>query len=216
MKKKKYYLQPEDIDKKNKRLESYMESFQQATKKLSIDNKISVNQYVAGRVELGDYIHFQFKKDTEAAHLAYCINKEFSEMDKNIYKEGNKNYDCVNIETPWFNVFDMWYKLRKKYYKGEAFEQEREHLKQNWFGRIFTWSDEKDVETNVGPNYNPVYKWKSGWEYDLDPMDFRNLKSFMKARLEKIKNLRGVVLQEKIKQKDNAKKNYMGVNTSIL
>jgi len=200
MRKKKYYLQPEDIDRKEKKLEKYYEKYLDAGKKLSANSKIWIGQYVSGRNELGDYIHFQFKKDTEAAHLAYCLNEEFSKLDKNIYKEGNKNYDCVNIETPWFNVFDMWYKLRKKYYKGEAFEQEREHLKQNCFGRIFTWPDDKDVETNVGPSYNPIYKWKSGWEYDLDPMDFRNLKSFMKARLEKIKNLRGVVLQEKIKQ----------------
>lgn len=200
MRKKKYYLQPEDINKKTERLQSFIKNYEQATKKLSVDNKIFVGQYISARVELGDYIHFQFKKDTEAAHLAYCINKEFSEMDKNIYREGNKNYDCVNIETPWFNVFDMWYKLRKKYYKGEAFEQERKHLKQNWFGRTYTWPDEIDVETNVAPNYNPVYKWKSGWEYDVDPMDHRNLKSFMKARLEKIRNLKGTVLQEKIKQ----------------
>lgn len=201
MRKKKYYLQPEDIDRKEKKLEKYYEKYLDAGKKLSANSKIWIGQYVSGRNELCDYIHFQFKKDTEAAHLAYCLNEEFSKLDKNIYKEGNKNYDCVNIETPWFNVFDMWYKLRKKYFKGQAFEQEREHLRKNYlFAKLFTWPDDKDVETNVGPSYNPIYKWKSGWEYDLDPMNFRNLKSFMKARLEKIKNLRGVVLQEKIKQ----------------
>lgn len=201
MRKKKYYLQPEDIDRKEKKLEEYYEKYLDVGKKLSVNNKICIGQYVSGRNELGDYIHFQFKKDTEAAHLAYCLNEEFSKLDKNIYKEGNKNYDCVNIETPWFNVFDMWYKLRKKYFKGEAFEQEREYLTKNYlFTRLYSWPDDKDVETNVGPSYNPIYKWKSGWEYDLDPMEYRNLKSFMKARIEKIKNLRGIVLEEKIKQ----------------
>jgi len=201
MRKKKYYLQPEDINDKTKKLELYIENYEHAIKKLSIDNKIYINQYIKARVELGDYIHFQFKKDTEASYLASSINEEFSKMDKNIYREGNKNYDCVNIEVPWFNVFDMWYKLKKKYFKGEAFKQEREHLEKDWLGRIYKWPEEKDVETNVSPNYNPIYKWKSAWEYDVDPMNYRNLKSFMKARLKKINKLRGAVLQEKIKQK---------------
>ena len=66
--------------------------------------------------------------------------------------------------------------------------------------RAFTWPEEKDIEANVAPNYNPVYKWKFGWEYSLDPMSYRNLKSFMKARIAKIKELRGTVLEEKINQ----------------
>lgn len=186
---------------KKKRIELYNENFKKSIKKLSIDNTNDVCQFILVKDELNNYIHFQFKKDTEASHLAYCLNEEFSKMDKNVYEKGNKlNYDCVNIETPWFNVFDMWYKLRKKYYKGQAFEDEREHLKTNWFFRAFKWPEEKDVEANVAPNYNPVYKWKFGWEYSLDPMSYRNLKSFMKARIAKIKELRGTVLEEKINQ----------------
>lgn len=201
MRKKKYYLRPEDIDNKKKRIELYNDNFKKSIKKLSIDNTNDVCQFILVKDELNNYIHFQFKKDTEASHLAYCLNEEFSKMDKNVYEKGNKlNYDCVNIETPWFNVFDMWYKLRKKYYKGQAFEDEREHLKTNWFFRAFKWPEEKDVEANVAPNYNPVYKWKFGWEYSLDPMSYRNLKSFMKARIVKIKELRGTVLEEKINQ----------------
>ena len=201
MRKKKYYLRPEDIDNKKKRIELYNDNFKKSIKKLSIDNTNDVCQFILVKDELNHYIHFQFKKDTEAFHLAYCLNEKFSKMDKNVYKKGNKlNYDCVNIETPWFNVFDMWYKLRKKYYKGQAFEDEREYLKTNWFFRAFKWPEEKDVEANVAPNYNPVYKWKFGWEYSLDPMSYRNLKSFMKARIVKIKELRGTVLEEKINQ----------------
>lgn len=201
MRKKKYYLRPEDIDNKKKRIELYAENYKKSVKKLSIDNTNNVSQFILVKDELNHYIHYQFKKDTEASHLAHSLNEEFSKIDKNVYKEGNKRYyDCVNIETPWFNVFDMWYKLRKKYYKGQAFEDEREYLKNNWLFRAFTWLEEKDVETNVTPNYNPVYKWKSGWEYSLDPMSYRNLKSFMKARIAKIKELRGTVLEEKIKQ----------------
>ena len=58
----------------------------------------------------------------------------------------------------------------------------------------------KEIDANVAPNYNPVYKWKFGWEYSLDPMSYRNLKSFMKARIAKIKKLRGTVLEKKITQ----------------
>ena len=76
MRKKKYYLRPEDIDNKKKRIELRDENFKKSIKKLSIDNTNNVYQFILVKDELNRYIDFQFKKDTEAFHL----NNELNEM----------------------------------------------------------------------------------------------------------------------------------------
>ena len=46
MRKKKYYLRPEDIDNKKKRIELYAENYKKSVKKLSIDNTNNVSQFI--------------------------------------------------------------------------------------------------------------------------------------------------------------------------
>jgi len=46
MRKKKYYLRPEDIDNKKKRIELYNDNFKKSIKKLSIDNTNDVCQFI--------------------------------------------------------------------------------------------------------------------------------------------------------------------------
>jgi len=152
-------------------------------KKFSLDDKIIFANYIRSFKEEGDFAFTELKKDTEPMFLAYCTATEFANMDPETRKKGDEQYDCVYIRTPWFNVFDTNVKLRKKYFKGDAFKEEKHN---NW-------------DHNFLPNNNKIYKWVSDWEYEVDPMDHRNLKSFMKARVLKIKELRGEVLKEKIK-----------------
>lgn len=184
MRKLKEYLNEERQEKKIKKIKICYDNLEKIIKKkFSMDDRITFAEYLNSMQDLRDFSFRGLKKDTEPMFLAYCMARDFANMDPEVRKKGDEQYDCVYVRTPWFNVFDMNVKLRKKYFKGEAFIEEKHN---KW-------------DHNFLPNNNKIYRWVSDWEYNIDPMDYRNLKSFMKARVIKIKELRGEALKEKIK-----------------
>ena len=121
----------------------------------------------------------------------------------------NFKYKTYTIEVPWFNYYDTMAKLSKKYYKGEAYD--KDHVLHNDLLDVFPNFNKR--EGWISPSNNPLYRWKKGWEYDVDPLDHTDLKSFIKARLKIRKKFSEEFVKAKLKEKqeqeDLAIKNYL-------
>lgn len=118
-------------------------------------------------------------------------------------------YKTYTIEVPWFNYYDTMAKLSKKYYKGEAYD--KDHVLYNDLLDLFP--NFNIQEGWISPSNNPLYRWKQGWEYDVNPLDYTDLRSFIKARLKIKKNYSKEFVKakliEKQKKEDLAIKEYL-------
>ena len=118
-----------------------------------------------------------------------------------------KGHDMVTETKPWFAAGTLYLKLAKKYYKGNSYKLRIvndisdvwEHNNPENMRDVSIYDHEPK-----GCSNNDLYRWTEGWEYDVDPIDHKNFKSFMRKRVsKKIKYLPEVI---KITLRENAHK----------
>ena len=120
------------------------------------------------------------------------------------WKRKTVGYDMVIEEKPWFAAGTLLIKLAKKYYKGNAYAMRIVNdISDPWeknFRKDMLHPELYDKEP-TGFSNNDLYRWTKEWEFDINPMDHKNLKSFMRHRVrEKLKykpNIIKIKLAEK-------------------
>ena len=120
------------------------------------------------------------------------------------WKRHKNGHDMVTEEKPWFAAGTLLIKLSKKYYKGNAYSMRIvNNISDPWeknFRKDMLHPELYDKEP-TGFSNNDLYRWTKEWEFDINPMDHKNLKSFMRHRVrEKLKykpNIIKIKLAEK-------------------
>tara|TARA_R110000823_G_scaffold83189_1_gene187880 strand:- start:125 stop:1282 length:1158 start_codon:yes stop_codon:yes gene_type:complete len=86
--------------------------------------------------------------------------------------------DLVSVETPWFMVTNLLHKLFFKYYKNSHYKTKDTE------NNPFEFLSIGERKKYISPSNNPEYQWNEGWEFEVDPLGHKNLRSFLKARVE--------------------------------
>jgi len=121
----------------------------------------------------------------------FRVFADIAEAEENIRTKGwkRKVIDCdmVTEEKPWFAAGTLLIKLAKKYYKGNAYTfrivkdiidpWEKNNLEDMIHPDLYEKKNPK------GFSNNELYKWTKGWEFNIDPLRYKNLKNFMRARV---------------------------------
>lgn len=139
------------------------------------------------------------------------LYSEIMECEEGVRNKGWKRkvtgHEMITETKPWFAAGTLYLKLAKKYYKGNAYKLRIvNNVGDYWEHNNPTRMIHADIydQEPKGLSNNDLYRWTEGWEYDIDPLDHVNFKSFMRKRVsEKIKYLPEVL---KITLKENAKK----------
>ncbi len=85
--------------------------------------------------------------------------------------------DLVSVEIPWFMVTNLLHKLFFKYYKNAH------HKTKDFVNNLYGFISLREPKKYISPSNNPEYQWEEGWEFNVDPLDYKNLRSFLKARI---------------------------------
>ena len=168
-------------------------------RKISIDDQITVTHYLRALNDYWTWKYFALKKDDEPRHfqgnaLTESRRDYTKEQLTKIYK--HKGYECQTVTLPWFIVWDMYDQLARKYFKGPAHKEEIEIQK-----NAFYFSDNFKAYSWLSPSNNPVYKWIKDWEYNIHPMEFKNLKEFMRARIKVRKKYSKLLVEARVEEK---------------
>ena len=122
------------------------------------------------------------------------------------WKRKTVGYDMITEEKPWFAAGTLLIKLAKKYYKGNAYK----FRIVNDIADFWEHNDPKnDLDDHAdiydqGPkgfSNNDLYRWTKGWEFDVDPLDHRNFKSFMRKRVSEQLKYKPEVVNVKLAEK---------------
>lgn len=175
-------------------------------KKLSLDDQITIGHYIQASNRYWIWKYFALKKDDEPRHFQGSVLMESrslytKEQLAKIYK--HKEYECQIVVLPWFIVWDMCDRLARKYYKGPAHGEE---IETNDNYNPFPFIKRRTPGEWISTSNNPEYEWKEGWEYSVHPLDFKNLREFMHARLKERKKYSQRVVEAKTEQKIQEKK----------
>lgn len=190
------YLDEKIKEKKVKILQTFKDQLSDLLKKtkFSIDDKIIISSAVLEQEKFYMWAFHALKKTDEP----YFQLSEFLKNIKHLKNrnENNKRYDCFTVELPWFLWFNTLEMLARKYFKGPAYQEDKEES-------IYPFIKFNDVQTKwEGPSNNPMYKWSSDWEYDLNPVCFKNLKEFMKARVKEVKKYSKHIIENRLKEEE--------------
>jgi len=122
------------------------------------------------------------------------------------WKRKKVGYDMITEEKPWFAAGTLLIKLAKKYYKGNAY-------KFRIVNDIADFWEHNDPKNNLdshadiydqGPkgfSNNDLYRWTKGWEFDVNPIDHKNLKSFMRNRVSEQLKYKPEIVKVKLVEK---------------
>jgi len=160
------------------------------------------------KVHLGTHIRYlnkynsnrfvELKRNTEPDFMMRTTNKMERKVTVGKLKHRIK-YDTFTIKVPWFNVYDTMYKLAKKYYKGEAYD-ENHQLYKDLLSPFEFLRLNKEKKWN-SPSDNPLYEWTWGWEHEVNPLHHPSLRCFMKTRIKARKKYSQRVVEAKIEEK---------------
>ena len=139
----------------------------------------------------------------------FRVFADIAEAEENIRTKGwkRKVIDCdmVTEEKPWFAAGTLLIKLAKKYYKGNAYTfrivkdiidpWEKNNLEDMIHPDLYEKKNPK------GFSNNELYKWTKGWEFNIDPLRYKNLKNFMRARVGEQLKYKPEVVKDRLAEK---------------
>jgi hypothetical protein len=193
------YLDPKIEEKERKRLQKFKDQLFNLLKKtkFSIDDKIIISSAMREQERFYMWAYFALKKiDEPYFQISEFLKKIKHSKNRN---ENNKRYDCFTVELPWFLWFNTLEMLTRKYFKGQAHQEAREAKAES----IYPFFKCNDIQTKwEGPSNNPMYRWLSDWEYNLNPVSFKNLKEFMKARVKEVKKYSKHIIENRLKEEE--------------
>ena len=155
---------------------------------LGFDDRLSLIQWVNQLQACHNNAVVDFNKQLGSFVGAYQINS-FEEDVRKGKKIREVNHDLVTIEVPWFAVTTLLPKIFSKYFKNQWYK--KAHLSNGYLPFEGMMEPRKRY---ISPSNNPEYQWTEGWEFKVDPLGHKNLRSFQKARVkEKRKYLKKLV-----------------------
>ena len=123
------------------------------------------------------------------------------------WKRKTVGYDMVTEEKPWFAAGTLLIKLAKKYYKGNAYKfRIVKDIADFWEHNDpkNDLDDHADIydQGPKGFSNNDLYRWTKGWEFDVDPLDHKNFKSFMRKRVKEQLKYKPEIVRVKLVEKE--------------
>ena len=184
------------IEKRRKGFDEVLER-----KKISINDQSIIFNYIQALNKYWIWKFFALKKDDEPRHFQGNVLMESrslytKEQLTKVYK--HKEYECQTVVLPWFIVWDMYDRLARKYYKGPAHGEEIETYDDY---NPFPFIKRRTVGEWISPSNNPEYQWKKGWEYNVHPLEFKNLREFMKTRIKARKKYSKLLVEAQVEEK---------------
>jgi len=178
-------------------------------RKVSEDDKINIHILISALKKEGTNALIKECRFREPLQLYSTI----MELEEGVRTKGWKRkingYDMVIEERPWFAVGTLFLKLAKKYYKGNAYALRIvNNISDPW--------EENDLKDMIHPDIydkqpkgfsnNDFYRWRKGWEFDIDPIEHKNFKSFMRKRVSEQLKYKPEVIRVKLAEKQAEEK----------
>tara|TARA_R100000005_G_C4978049_1_gene188749 strand:+ start:386 stop:1540 length:1155 start_codon:yes stop_codon:yes gene_type:complete len=153
---------------------------------LGFDDRVDLMRWVNRLQACHSNAVVDFNKQLGSFVGAYQINS-FEEDIRIGKKTREVKPDLVTIEVPWYMVTTLLPKIFSKYFKNPW--HKIEHSDGDPFEGVF-----EPVKKYISPSNNPEYQWTEKWEFGIEPFNYKNLRSFQKARVkEKRKYIKKLV-----------------------
>jgi hypothetical protein len=110
--------------------------------------------------------------------------------------------DLVTMQIPWYMVTTLLPKIYSKYHKNPYHKLDNEDDGSPFRDMI----ESRDQDLYTSPSNNSEYKWVEGWEFGIEPFGHKNLRAFLKARLEKKRKYIKAVVEARGKERRRIEK----------